>query len=133
MVRKILCALLASVIVISTVQLNPAYSQSKYKAKGQIDPAQVRSVVNYLGVGERVKIKLDQGTELNGNVQKIESDRVTLVDAKTGETRVVAFAQIREVQKKKFPAWGKVLIVTGSVIGILLALMYAQCGSGGCH
>ena len=98
----------------------------------KMDPVRVRQVLADMGIGENVKLKLAEGS-LNGRIQTIEENSVTIVESKSGEPKVVAFSEIRELQKKKFPAWGKVAIVAGVVVGLLAGLMYAACGSGGCH
>ena len=132
MVKKMCHGFLAVLIVCNTIQVPPAYSQ-KYKAQGQIDPNQVRKVVTDLGIGEKVKVQLDSAARLNGKIQKIAENSFTIVETKTGEPKVVAFGEIRELQKKKFPTWAKVVIGVGGVIGLQIALMLAECGSSGCH
>jgi hypothetical protein len=135
MVKKMCYALLAVLIVYKTVQVQPAYSQEapKYKAQGQIDPTQVRNVVRYLGIGEKVKVKLDSDVSFNGKIQTIEENSVTIIESKTGQSKVVAFDEIKELQKKKFPAWATLAIIAGSAVVLVVALMFAECGSGGCH
>jgi hypothetical protein len=135
MVQKMCYVLLAVLIVCSTVQIQPACSQElpKYKAKGQIDPTQVRNVVTYLGIGEKVRVKLDSDVSFNGKIQTIDENSVTIIERKTGQSKVVAFDEIKELQKKKFPAWATVAIVSGSVVALMVAPMFAECGSGGCH
>ena len=126
MVRKVSCAFLSVLIIISTVQLAPAYAQTKYKAKGQIDPAQVRTVVTNLGVGKNIKLKLNSGVAFTGEIMEIATSSVTIAQSKKAQPNVVAYDQIQELQEKKFPGWAKAYIITGVIIAVLIVFDLAM-------
>jgi len=104
-----------------------------YRSSEATDPVRVRQVLADMGIGENVKIKLNSGDRLTGKIQTIDENSVTLMEAKTGQSRVVAFSEIKELNKKTFPTWGKAVIIVGVAVGLLAGLMYAACGSHGCH
>ncbi len=125
MFTKMLCALLSVLIVLGTIQPARAYSQTKYKAKGQINPAQVRTVVTRIGIGKMVKIKLDSNVTFNGRITEIGSNTVTIRKDKTAELNVVVFDQIKELQPRSMRTLYKVIIIGGSIY-LGLALLFSQ-------
>jgi hypothetical protein len=102
-----------------------------YKTRGQPDPVQVRQVVADMGVGENAKVKLVSNDRFNGTIRSIEKEG--FVVASKGNPVSVKYGEVQEIEKKKFPAWGKVAIAAGVVVGLLAALVYSACGSAGCH
>ncbi len=104
---------------------------NRYKTQEQVDPDVVRRVADNIGIGQKVKIKLASDTKISGTIQSIEEEG--FVVASNGKLVPVKYAEVKEIKKKKFPAWGKAAIAVGAVVVLLFAQMYASCGSGGCH
>jgi hypothetical protein len=131
MVKKACCVLLSLLIVVSSIQLTPASSQTKYKAneKDQIDVAQVRTVVTNLGVGRKVSVRLDSGVRFNGMVMEVSSGTVTIRQSEKALPNVVAFDQIREFGQYKSKAGVKALVVIGVILGA--PLLYWLITEGG--
>jgi hypothetical protein len=105
--------------------------QVSYKSIGQPDPVQVRRVAYELGIGNKVNLDLIDLKRFSGIIQSFEKESFVVASNKNPVS--VQYGEVKAIDKMKFPAWGKVAIVAGVVAGLLIALMYAACGSGGCH
>ncbi len=92
----------------------------------------VKSALAKIGTGEkaRVTLKLKSGAVLKGHIGALDKDDFSIV-SKTG-TEKILYSDVAKV-KKPGSVWIPAVIVVGMVIGLVLGLMYAACGSGGCH
>jgi hypothetical protein len=70
--------------------------------------------------------------ELKGYVSQIDEDSFVVTNLKTKETTTVAYRDVAYVGGKGLPTAAVVGIVVGAIVGALLLIMYAACGSGGC-
>ena len=79
---------------------------------------QARAQVENLGVGRdaRAEIKLRDETKLKGYVSATGGDSFTLMDAKTGASRTVAYADVAQV-KKRGGGGGGISTRTWAIIG----------------
>ncbi len=103
----------------------------EYKTLGQPDPVRARRIAVDMGIGQKVKVKLVSNELLTGTIQFIEKEN--FVVSSNGKPVTVAYGDVREIKKKKFPAWAKGAIAAGIAAGALGGLMYAACGGEGCH
>ena len=60
----------------------------------------VKANIRKLGSGEatRVELKLWDGTKLKGFIREAGTDNFSVVDAKTGAAKTLAYAQVRQVK-----------------------------------
>jgi ribosome maturation factor RimP len=104
--------------------------EQRYKTQGQPNSVRVRQIVADMGVGENAKVELASNERLSGTIQSIEEE--SFVITSKGRSLLLKYDEVKEIEKKRLPAWAKVAIVGGVIVGLLGALMYSQCGSGGC-
>jgi hypothetical protein len=102
-----------------------------YKAEGATDPVLVRQSVVNLGVGKNAVIRA-RGERLKGTIQSIGKEDFTIRSSGAALPSVVRFNEVTEVKAKHFPAWATAVIVGGVGVGVLMGVMLATCGTGGC-
>ena len=78
-----------------------AHSAFVTSAPAQIDldsqrVARIKRNVNKIGVDEKIQVKLLDGTKLKGRIAEIGDDFLVLIENKTGDTRRVTFAQVKQ-------------------------------------
>jgi hypothetical protein len=91
-----------------------------------------RVAVERLGTGKRVRVRLTNGTRVEGHLGDIGPEGFVVVrNRKTGETTRVAYADVAEV-RKKMSSGKKFLLglaIVGVVVGLVLLVIYAdECG-----
>jgi len=81
----------------------------------------VKAGIAKLGVGEaaRVKVKLQDGTKLNGYVSEVGNESFIVVNAKTGEAVTVAYPQVKQVQGNNLSTGAKIAIGVAIIAAIL--------------
>jgi hypothetical protein len=79
-----------------------------------------------------VVVKLKNGEKLKGRVGQVSEDGFTIAYKDGRPLTTVAYADVAEVKKAGLHPLIVVGIVGGVVFGILVAAMFASCGSGGC-
>ncbi len=82
-------------------------------------------VAKRVGKKSGVKVKMQNGSKLTGNITQAGDDSFTLTNNKTGQTRVLAYSDVAQVKKAGgLSTLSKVGI--GAAIGIgALAILYA--------
>jgi len=93
----------------------------------------VKATLSEIGTGKdaRVTVKLKSGNVLKGYIAELGKEDFSIVSK--AETQKVLYSDAAKVKKQKLNVGIKIAIAAGVVIGALVGLMYAQCGSGGCH
>ncbi len=56
----------------------------------------IKSMINKIGVGEKAKIMLKNGTMVKGYISKIGIDSFTLVNSKTNATLIIAYRDVKQ-------------------------------------
>lgn len=122
MLRVVCCFVAAAIMMASGSVFPNDYSVDRVKA-----------TLSEIGTGKdaRVTVKLKSGTVLKGYIAELGKEDFSIVSK--AETRKVLCSEVAKVKKRKLNIGIKIAIAAGVVIGALVGLMYAQCGSGGCH
>lgn len=121
-------------VLLSGLLLQTSLPAVRVAAAARQDAAaeEVRAKVERLGTGRRVKVKMRNGTRLEGHVGDIGEDGFVVVrNRRRGETTRVAYAEVSDVGKK-MSSRNKFLIALG-IVGLavlaVLAFKYADdCG-----
>jgi len=94
---------------------------------------QIRAKLLEIGTGKHANaiVKLKSGNVLKGHIAEQGAQDFTVV-SKAGTQRV-PYSDVASIKKKRLNVGIKIAIVAGAVVGILVGMMYASCGSGGCH
>jgi hypothetical protein len=118
-----LCCVLAVALVASGAPVYAGYRSTD----------KVKSELSKIGTGEkaRVTVKLKSGALLKGFISVLDEDDFTII-SETGTQRVL-YSEVKKVKKAGLNAGIKIAIVAGALAATLLGVMYAACGSGGCH
>jgi hypothetical protein len=69
----------------------------------QADPdaqriAKVKKDVNKIGVDERVNVRIVDGTVIKGRIKEIGDDYFVLIEKQTADSRMLRFAQVKQVR-----------------------------------
>ena len=79
--------------------------------------------------------KIENQLNFSGKVSGVSDADFTLSDQKTGKTMQIAYADTKEVRQKGMSKTSKILIVSGIVVGTVIAMGFALACSaeGGPH
>lgn len=81
-------------------------------------------------VGKKSTVKLRDGSKLKGRIGQAGEDSFTLMDAKTGQTRTLAYADVTQVKGQGgLSLAAKIGIGIGIFVGVLAILYAAECGN----
>jgi sRNA-binding regulator protein Hfq len=126
---KLVSLLLVSLLVCEGTgfadQAPPSTETSQVQTQETPQAAKIKAKVQKRGTGEksRVKVKLANGTEVKGCVSKIEETSFTVTDKKTGQTTIVAYADVQKVQGPGLSKGGKIaLVAIGVGVVVLVAI-----------
>ncbi len=103
-------------------------SANKLEENNQARRAEkVKAGIAGLGVGEaaRVKVKLQDGTKLNGYVSEVGNENFIVVNAKTGEAVTVAYPQVKQVQGNNLSTGARIAIGVAIIAAILTLAVLA--------
>jgi hypothetical protein len=125
MVKKYLS--LALTVALFQVSVMPVFGipQAEQEAR---QLAKVKADIAKRGVGEKakVRIKLQNKTELKGYISQVGEDSFALTDSKTGQKTTVAYLDIQDVKGAglskgaKIAIWVGIGVVATAAIGVLL-------------
>ena len=131
MFRKTVSLVLATIAITLCAGRVSAASQNGDSAQ----VAKVKSDVAKRGVGEKakIKVKLQDKTEVKGYVYQTGDDSFVVADAKSGAKTTVAYNNVQQVKGKGLSTGWKIAIGVGiavAVIGILIAAAANSLDSG---
>ena len=124
MKRRLLTLSLVFAIVL--VPLGPAVQakSSKLTPKAEIEKRLNKKET-------RVKVKLNNGSELKGRITQSSENGFTLSDEKSGKKTEIAYADVQNVEGRGMSKKKKAFIITGIVVGVAVtALVLALKGPG---
>ncbi len=84
----------------------------------------VKAAVAKLGSGpdEKVKLKLSDGTKLNGYVSEIKAESFSVTNERTGVVTQVGYANAKQIRGNNLSTKAKVAIGLGILLGIIIAV-----------
>ena len=100
----------------------------RYKAKGQVDPIQVRRVAVNAGLGKKVSIRLASNRKLTGKIQSIESDTFNIVDSRSGSLVSVPLEEVTEIGRSGMSTGARVAIWVS--LSVAVGLLVIAVGAG---
>ena len=120
--RKILSLLLAGLLLV-TLTARPALASSKGEEETRFIE-KVKAGIGKLGTGPDalVEIKLRDKTKLKGYVGEIGDGYFTVIDARTGTSTVVDYAQVKQAKGNNLSKGAKIAIGIAIVLGIVIAI-----------
>ena len=121
--RGALCCILSATLITAG---GPAFARDQNVDK-------VKTALSRIGTGEKahVSVKLKSGTVLKGNINALDEEDFTVI-SEVGSQKVM-YSDVEKVKRPGLHPLITVAIIAGIVIGIAAGLLYASCGSGGCH
>ena len=122
--KKLLTFIVAS-LVVSAVSVRPVAASSKAEKEVRF-AGKVKLGVEKLGSGSdtRVEVKLRDKTRLNGYVSEISENEFVVTDAKTGASKSVAYADVKQIKGNNMSTGAKIAIGVGVVIGVILLISW---------
>jgi len=122
MVKQMLAVLLIGALCLSSGRLVSA--AASHKEKDARFAAKVKQGIQKLGVGTeaRTRIKLRDQTHLTGYVSETGPDSFILVEANTGKTTTVAYADVAQVQGQNLSTRTKVILGVSIVAAAVIVL-----------
>lgn len=117
---------LALLLVFSffTLQLTPAFAQDK-QTKEEKKTAKVKEKIKKLGIGERVKVKVNlyNGTSYQGYVSEVTEENFVVVD-KNGNPNTVKYSDVDSVGGKNLSTGAKIAIGAGIGAGATILAIF---------
>ena len=134
MFRRTFAILLVGMLSITLLGLGPVNALAQDTTQSV---EKVRADIARLSAGKdaRVKVKLHDDTKVEGYISQKADDSFTIVDAKTGSSRTVAYSEVKQVSKlgNGMSTMTKILIgaavATGAIVGWVI-LKPALCDGG---
>ena len=110
-------------LLINMVSVSPVYAGSKEEKEARF-AEKVKKGVLKLGTGTdaRVEVKLRDKTKLKGYISEAGEDSFTVVDAKLGVAKTVAYPQVKQVKGNNLSSGKRVALVVGLAIATLIVL-----------
>lgn len=90
----------------------------------------VKAGISKLGTGKEalVRVKLRDGTKLDGYVSEANEDNFVVVDSKTGNATTVPYPQVKQVKGNNLSSGATVAIIAGALVAVVLVLAIALKG-----
>ncbi|HRH42094.1 MAG TPA: hypothetical protein PKY82_10650 [Pyrinomonadaceae bacterium] len=107
-----------------SLQLTPAFAQDN-QTKAEKKTAKVKEKIKKLGLGERVKIKVNlyNGTSYQGYVNEATEDNFVVVD-KNGTPTTVKYSDVDSVGGKNLSTGAKIAIGAGIGVGATILTLF---------
>jgi hypothetical protein len=128
---KRLLSLSLVVLLLHAVNAMPILAAAQ-TGRGESPVEKVKADVARRGLGKkaRVTVKLQDGSKLKGYISQAGEDSFTLIDARTGQTRALAYRDVTQVKKQGGLSLGaKIGIGLGIAVGGLALLYGIGCGN----
>ncbi len=124
MYKRVLSFALAGLLLHCAGAFTPANAATKEEKRARF-AEKVKAGVATLGAGEaaRVRVKLRDKTKLEGYVAEAGATDFVVVDAKTGASTRVAYAQVKGVQGNNLSTGAKIAIGLGVAVAVLVILL----------
>jgi hypothetical protein len=119
------------VLLLHAVNAMPFLAVAK-TGQGEQRIEKVKADVARRGTGEkaRVKVKLQDGSNLKGYISQAGDDSFTLTDSKTGQATTLAYRDVAQVKKPGGLSMGaKIGIGLGIAVGALGLVYVIGCGN----
>jgi small nuclear ribonucleoprotein (snRNP)-like protein len=91
------------------------------QAKSHASPDKAREHVQQLGLGKRVKVKLQNGLKIRGRITGFAGDKFVVTDSATGERIQVAYADVADIRKEGIPRFFNRFVVGFAVTAAVVA------------
>lgn len=121
-------------IALVSLMLHVTYSQTAL-AHGNPDKdahfaEKVKTGIVKLGTGKDalVKVKLRDGTKLNGYISEANEDSFVVIDAKSGTATTVPYPQVKQVKGNNLSSGAWVAIGIGVIVGVVVLVLAASKG-----
>jgi hypothetical protein len=125
MLKKLSSLALAALLVHAALATN---AQAKPAAERDAQLAgRVKASIVKLGTGEaaRVRVKLRDGSKVEGYVREAGADAFTVADTKTGTETVVAYQQVKQIKGNNLSTGAKIAIGVGIAVVVLILVIRA--------
>lgn len=96
-----------------------------FAAKKPADPAVIKAKIQGRGVGQGVRVTLNDQTDVKGTIVTIGDQSFALKLKKVDEPREIQYAEITGVHNERLTRGQKVGIVVGVVAGVIVAVAVA--------
>lgn len=123
MFKKMLSFTLAA-LLIQLASVTPASAKGREEDKQAQRAEKVKAGIAKLGVGEmaRVKVKLQDGTKLEGYVSEVNGENFVVKDTKTGAVVTVAYPQVKQVKGNNLSTGARIAIGVGIIVAVIILL-----------
>jgi hypothetical protein len=121
MFRKILCVLLA-IALANVTSAGLGWSDSRTDKQARTAEG-IKVDVAKLGLGDkaRVTVRLRNKSKLQGYISQKGEDSFSITDSKSGQTSIVAYRDVAEVNHKGLSKGEKITVI-GVIVGIFVVV-----------
>lgn len=122
---KKLLTLMVACLVVSAVSVRPVAASSNAEKEVRF-AGKVKLGIEKLGSGRdtRVEVKLRDKTRLKGYISEISDNGFVVTDVKTGASKNVAYAEVRQIKGNNMSTGAKIAIGVGVAVGLILLISW---------
>ncbi len=120
MLKKVILMGLSTLLL--NIAISPFALASGNNEKEAKFAEKVKTEITKLGTGPeaKVKLKLKDGTNIEGYIKDIEADQFVMMNSKTGQTVSVLYPQVKQVKGNNLSTGVAILIGLGVLILLIV-------------
>ena len=118
---------LIALVLVCTVAVNATQGQSKTNSREDRRVEEVKRKVRTLGIASRVTVKLNNGNERYGSIERIDADSFQLAEVDLKQVYTVSYSDVRKIRegygnpnqftgKRWNPIWAKLSVAAVVVL-----------------
>jgi hypothetical protein len=120
---KKLLTMMVACLVVSAVSVRPVAASANAEKEARF-AGKVKLGIEKLGSGSdtRVEVKLRDKTRLKGYISEISENEFVITDVKTGASKKVAYADVKQVKGNNLSTGAKIAIGVSVAAGLILLI-----------
>jgi hypothetical protein len=114
-----------------------AFQTAQSSASQQVQTVEPKAVANVKaqaekrGLGQKVRVKLRNKTEIKGYVSEIGDTSFQVTDGKSKEATTIAYQDVDKIRRPGLSLGAKIAIVAAVVVGVAVAVSLLQLKASG--
>jgi hypothetical protein len=122
---KKLLTIMVACLVMTAVSVRPVGATSNAEKETRF-AGKVKLGIEKLGPGSntRVEVKLKDKTRLKGHISEIGANEFVVTDVKTGASKSIAYADVKQIKGNNLSTGAKIAIGAGVAVGLILLITW---------
>ena len=128
---NIIALLLIPVLVLTSgafpLPVSPRSATSSEQTDEARHAAKIKAQVQKRNVGEqsRVRVRMLDGTEVNGYISKVEENSFEVTNTKSGKIIAISYTDVDKVTGPGLSKGARIVIGAGILVGVVAAILWA--------